>query len=269
MKMVSRGKKGIAVVALEKIDSAARLLAESQRLVVLTGAGVSKESGVPTFRDALEGLWAQYDPQRLATPQAFRRDPKLVWDWYEYRRGLVRKADPNPGHAALVALEPLLPQVVVVTQNVDDLHQRAGSTDVVPLHGAIMRSKCFDACQGEPTVIDVAELPDYDSVDGPPRCPHCGAWVRPDVVWYGESLSGAVLGRASDLAQTADVMLVVGTSGVVQPAASLPYVAKRAGAVVIEVNPQPSAITQLADLWLDGPSGEVLPLVVNRIQEAS
>ncbi len=251
---------------LEQIQSAASLLARRRQVVVLTGAGVSKESGVPTFRDALDGLWARYDPEQLATAGAFERDPRLVWDWYEYRRGLVRAARPNPGHVALAELERWL-QVVVITQNVDDLHQRAGSTDIIPLHGAIMRSKCFANCLGEPTLIDIAGLADFDPAQGPPRCPHCGAWVRPDVVWFGERLPQGALARASQAAQTAKVMLVVGTSGVVQPAASLPFVAARHGAVVIEVNPDRSEITPLAAIRLAGPSGEVLPLLVQAIGE--
>jgi NAD-dependent deacetylase len=244
------------------IQQAAEWIAASQRLVVLTGAGVSKESGVPTFRDALNGLWARYDPGQLATAAAFRRDPKLVWDWYEYRRGLVRAAEPNPGHTALAELEALR-SLVIVTQNVDDLHQRAGSREIVALHGAITRSKCFAACRGEPTVIEVA--PD-EAADGPPRCPYCGAWVRPDVVWFGETLPAGALQRAAELADAADVMLVVGTSGVVQPAASLPFLARQAGAQIIEVNPRPSEITRAAHVWLEGPSGEVLPQVVARIR---
>ncbi len=250
----------------EKIMQAARLLARSERLVVLTGAGVSKESGVPTFRDALDGLWARFDPQELATAGAFRRNPALVWDWYEYRRALVRQAAPNPGHVALAALEALLPQVVVVTQNVDDLHQRAGSTDIIALHGAIMRSKCFNDCQGMPTFIDLAALPPHADEEGPPCCPHCGGWVRPDVVWFGENLPRQALERALALAEAADVMLVVGTSGVVQPAASLPFVAARAGAAIIEANPQRSEITTLAEVWLDAPSGEALPRVVEALR---
>ena len=251
----------------EGITQAAGLVGSSQRLVITTGAGVSKESGVPTFRDALDGWWARYDPEQLATLEAFRRNPKLVWDWYEYRRGLVRAAQPNAGHYALVALEDLVPQVAVITQNVDDLHQRAGSRDIVPLHGAIMHNKCVASCQGEPTIIDLASVGDHDPAAGPPRCPHCGAWVRPDVVWFGEALPQAHLDRATKLAEGADVMLVVGTSGLVQPAASLPFLAKRSGAVIVEVNPNPSAITRMADLWLQGPSGEMLPQVVRAIRD--
>jgi len=246
----------------EKIVEAAAIIGRSQRLAVLTGAGVSKESGVPTFRDAVDGLWARYDPAELATPEAFERDPELVWEWYEYRREMVRRAEPNAGHYALAELEDLLPRVVVITQNVDDLHQRAGSTDIIPLHGAILRSKCAAGCQGEPTVIE-ATAPSGGDL---PRCPHCGALARPDVVWFGENLPVDVLMRAMVVTQQADVMLVVGTSGVVQPAAGLPALARRAGATVIEINPISSAITPLAAIWLAGPAGEVLPQVVAAIR---
>jgi len=246
----------------ELIAAAAGVLRDSQCLVVLTGAGISKESGIPTFRDALDGLWARYDPQMLATALAFMQDPKLVWDWYQYRRTLLAGAQPNPGHTAIAALQDLLPQVVVVTQNIDGLHHLAGSRDVITLHGDIRRSKCFYNCQGDPTYIDVEQL-EWDPEAGPPSCPHCGRWVRPDVVWFGEMLPQAALARARELSEAADVMLVVGTSGVVQPAAGLPAVAKQHGAAVIEVNPEHSLITSFADYHLHGPSGVILPQVVD------
>ncbi len=252
-------------VSAEDIRHAARLLGDSRRLVVLTGAGISKESGIPTFRDAMTGLWARFDPEQLATPQAFERAPKLVWDWYTYRRELLADVVPNPGHYAIAALEALLPQVVVVTQNVDGLHQAAGSTDVITLHGDLRRNKCSADCRGDPTLIDIDALA-WDPEAGPPTCPHCGAWVRPDIVWFGELLPEAALLRAFDLSEAADVMLVVGTSGVVQPAAQLPFVARRAGAAIIEVNPDVSEITPIARLHLRGPSGVVLPQVIDALR---
>src|SRR5437773_6190011 len=191
------------MVYAEKIVQAARRLREADLLVVLTGAGVSKESGVPTFRDAMDGLWARFDPQQLATPVAFRANPRLVWDWYEYRRQLVKNVRPNPGHYAIAALEDLLPQVTVVTQNIDGLHQAAKSSDVVELHGNIHRHKCFADCKGSPTLIDVATL-DWDREAGPPPCPYCGQWVRPDVVWFTERLPQEALERAVTLSSTAD-----------------------------------------------------------------
>lgn len=244
-------------------QAAARIRAAKQ-IAVLTGAGVSKESGVPTFRDALDGLWARYDPQQLATEAAFRRDPRLVWDWYEYRRGLARQAQPNPGHIALAELQRRYPTLRIITQNVDDLHERAGSADVIRLHGNLAASKCSRHCQGNPTPVDVSQLV-WERESGPPPCPRCGSPVRPDVVWFGEMLPPEALSRAVALAQSADVMLVVGTSGVVMPAAEMPYRAKRHGAFIIEVNPALSEITALADVWLNGPSGEMLPRLLEAL----
>lgn len=247
------------------IQQAAHALHNATTITILTGAGVSKESGVPTFRDAMEGLWAQYDPQELATPYAFQRNPKLVWDWYQWRRELVARAQPNPGHVALAELQQLKRQVHLVTQNVDALHEQAGSRDVIHLHGNIARNKCFDDCQGSPTLIDLESLEDSD--DSPPKCPHCGAWVRPDVVWFGEMLPAAAIHTASDHSEACDVLLVVGTSGLVSPASQLPGLAKRSGATIIEVNPDYSMITRLADIKLEGGSGEMLPKVIAALKE--
>ncbi len=246
-----------------QIERAAGMLAQASLLVVLTGAGVSKESGIPTFREAQTGLWSQYDPQQLATQQAFRRNPQLVWDWYQFRRRLVADAQPNPGHRALAELERLVPQVLVLTQNVDGLHQAAGSTAVVELHGNIGLTKCFANCQGDPTPVDEANWVDRDA--SPPRCPHCGAMLRPDVVWFGESLPTQAINRALRASAECDLLLVVGTSGVVYPAAALPQLAKEAGNTVIEVNPEPSGITLLADLFLQGPGGRVLPQLLQAL----
>lgn len=246
------------------IKQAAQLVKSGQRIAVLTGAGVSRESGVPTFRDALAGLWAQYDPQTLATLEAFRRNPKLVWDWYEYRRALVRKARPNPGHTALAVLEKRVPHLRIITQNVDDLHEQAGSADVIHLHGNIARSRCFFDCRGYPTVIDVTVF-EWDRENGPPGCPHCGRWVRPDVVWFGETLPPEQLETAMQLCAACDVGIVIGTSGLVSPAAHLPALAKRSGAALIEINPDDTMITALADVRLQGPSGEMLPRMLEAL----
>lgn len=248
----------------DPIQRAADLIASSQKIAVLTGAGVSKESGVPTFRDALGGLWAEYDPQQLATPGAFRANPRLVWDWYEFRREMVREAKPNPGHHALAALQQRFPDMHIITQNVDDLHEQAGSHDVIHLHGNIARSKCAANCQGTPTVIDLKALT-WDKENGPPNCPHCDALVRPDVVWFGEMLPADALQTASQVSQMCDVMLVVGTSGLVTPAANLPFVAQQSGAHIIEVNPDMTPISSIADLHLAGPSGEMLPRVLEAL----
>lgn len=243
-----------------EIQRAAVLLKEAARIAVLTGAGVSQESGVPTFRDALTGLWAQYDPQQLATPQAFRQNPKLVWDWYEFRRGLVRNAKPNPGHFAIAQLQQRRPHVTVITQNVDDLHEQGGARDVAHLHGLIAETKCFFDCQGDPTLIDLTVLSPTEET--PPLCPHCGRWLRPNVVWFTEALSQDILAIAGDAILSCEVVLVVGTSGLVEPAGNLPRIAKQHGATVIEVNPIESAITPLADIYLGAPSGVALPRVL-------
>jgi NAD-dependent deacetylase len=246
------------------IQKAAKAIRGAKQLAILTGAGVSKESGVPTFRDALDGLWAKFDPQQLANAAAFMRDPKLVWDFYEYRREIMRPAEPNPGHYALAELQQRYPTARIITQNVDDLHERAGSTDVIRLHGNIAGNKCFYNCQGDPTPVDVSQI-QWDKSSGPPPCPHCGRWVRPDVVWFGEFLPPEQLIRAKELLMETDVMLVVGTSGVVSPSAEMPGMVKQRGAVVIEFNPYESQITPLADLWLEAPSGEALPRVVEAL----
>lgn len=250
----------------ETIEAVARVIRTSKRPVVLTGAGVSKESGIPTFRDALEGLWAQYDPTELATPRGFQSNPKRVWDWYQYRRELLAEARPNPGHYALAELDTLLGKPVpVITQNIDGLHQQAGSADVLPVHGDIRKDKCFANCQGNPTYVDIMTL-EWDPDNGPPQCPHCGAYVRPDVVWYEENLPPALIQRAVLLARTCDVMLVIGTSGATYPVAHLPVDAYRRDATVIEINPDMTPISAAATHILRGPSGQVLPLVVAAIK---
>lgn len=227
------------------------------RIAVLTGAGVSAESGVPTFREAQTGLWAQYDPQQLATPRAFRRDPKLVWEWYAWRRELVADVDPNPGHYALAAMEKQVPTFTLITQNVDGLHQRAGSRQPFELHGNIGRFKCFEQEHLIGTLPETEEIP--------PRCPRCGGLLRPDVVWFGESLPLAVLQTAVSAAETCDVFFSIGASALVQPAASLPFTALGAGAVVVEINPNETPLTPRADYVLSGPSGEVLPALVTAV----
>ena len=250
-----------------QIHKAVEMLQAADKIAVLTGAGVSKESGVPTFRDAQEGLWEQYDPQELATRQAFKKQPKFVWDWYEWRRSLGADAAPNPGHVALADLEAhAADYVVIITQNVDDLHEQAGSEHVIHLHGNIARNKCFDDCQGNPTHVDVSAL-DYDTetAENPPECPHCGAYVRPDVVLFGEMLPEDYLAAAFEYSQNCDVMLVIGTSGLVSPASHLPRAAQKAGAKIIEVNPEYSMITRYADLKLEGKSGEIMPQLIEAL----
>ncbi len=246
------------------IDECVDYLRSAQQITVLTGAGVSKESGIPTFRDAMDGLWVKYDPTELATPQAFRDDPKLVWDFYEYRREMMRPAQPNAGHKALAALQKVFPSMRIITQNVDDLHERAGSTDVIRLHGAIAHNKCSANCHGSPTRIDVSRLA-WDKTSGPPPCPYCGCPVRPDVVWFGEVLPREAMERALDLLERTDVILVVGTSGMVSPSAEMPGIVRHNGGTVIEVNPDDSLISPISRVKLRGPSGVMLPQVVEAL----
>lgn len=225
----------------------------AKRVAVLTGAGISAESGIPTFREAQTGLWAQYDPQQLATPAAFRRDPQLVWDWYVWRRKLIARAGPNPGHIALVEMEKHIPHFTLITQNVDGLHRQAGSQRVLELHGNIQRNKCLD----EGHVVD-----SQDDERRPPRCPHCGGLLRPDVVWFGENLPREAIEDAWQAAERCQVFFSIGTSALVQPAASLPLVAQRAGATLVEINPEPTPLTAQVDFALSGPAGEILPHLV-------
>ena len=228
-------------------------LRDARRVVALTGSWISAESGVPTFRDAQTGLWARYDSRELATPEAFARDPELVWKWYAWRRGLVEGASPNAGHMALADLEHRAPVFSLVTQNVDGLHQEAGSSNVVELHGNIRRSRC----SAENVTVEPEEAEHL-----PPLCPNCGSPLRPDVVLFGEALPAEALGAASEAARSCDVFLSVGTSGLVYPAASLPYEALDGGAAVIEVNPDPTPLSAHADLAVRGRAGEVLPDLV-------
>ncbi len=229
-------------------------LRAARHIAVLTGAGVSAESGIPTFRDAQVGLWTRYRPEDLATPEAFERNPKLVWDWYAWRQELVRRSQPNPGHYALVRLQQQVPGFKLITQNVDGLHQVAGSTDVIELHGNIMRARC----SREELVIDQWAA----SAETPPRCPHCGAFLRPDVVWFGEILPPAALEAAAQAANTSEVFFSIGTSGVVEPAASLARVALQRGAALVEINPTITPLSARATFVLHGASGEILPALV-------
>ncbi|MGI9048138.1 MAG: SIR2 family NAD-dependent protein deacylase [Rubrobacteraceae bacterium] len=219
-------------------------------VTVLTGSGISAESGVPNFREAQTGLWSSYDPQELATPDAFQRDPRLVWEWDTWRRMLVEKARPNAGHLALASLQKRIETFTLITQNVDGLHQRAGSEDVLELHGNIRRSKC-----SEESIF--VELP--ESGEAPPACPRCGAPLRPDVVWFGEALPHEHLERASAASRACELFLSVGTSSLVHPAASLPYEALSSGVQVVEVNPDRTPLTADATYSLRGRAGEILP----------
>lgn len=229
-------------------------LQNARHVAVLTGAGISAESGVPTFREAQTGLWAKYNPEELATPQAFQRNPRLVWEWYAWRRELVAQAEPNPGHLALAELEQRVPKFTLITQNIDSLHHRAGSQSIIELHGNISRTTCF----AEGRVIE--SWPETGEV--PPRCPHCNSFLRPDVVWFGESLPQQALQAAFAAAEQCDLFLSIGTSALVQPAASLPLVALERGTVTVEINPDTTPLTPHVTHALQGPAGQILPALV-------
>jgi NAD-dependent deacetylase len=232
------------------LQEARRWVRDARRIAVLTGAGMSAESGVPTFRDAQTGLWAQFDPQQLATEDAFRANPKMVWDWYAFRRAMIAKVEPNNGHRALAAFAQRHPhRMTLITQNVDGLHQRAGSDGVLALHGNISEDKWLDAplscCNADAAIAG-----------SPPYCDRCGNMLRPAVVWFGEALPAQALMAAETAAHECDLMLVVGTSGVVYPAAGLARTA--AGRVVI-INPEPTELDDAADAVLRGKAAQLLP----------
>ena len=231
----------------------AREMANAGPIAVLTGAGVSAESGVPTFRDAQTGLWARFDPSELATPAAFAKNPQRVWEWYAWRRALVAQAEPNAGHRALAAIERRTADFTLITQNVDGLHQRAGSRRIVELHGNIARVKC----SREGVLVATWRQ------DGPvPRCPACGALLRPDVVWFEEALPAGALATAEAAARSCATLLVVGTSAEVYPAAGLPMVARACGAVIVEINPNATPLSGDADYVLRGPAAAILPALL-------
>lgn len=240
------------------VEAAAVAIRRARRVCVLTGAGISAESGIPTFRDAQEGLWAQYSPLDLATPEGFERDPELVWRWYEWRREMIRAAEPNPGHIALARLALVVPSLTLVTQNVDGLHQRAGSPGVVEYHGNVLR----DRCSVEQAVADRSEESRRAQL---PRCAACGGLLRPDVVWFGEAIPREAMLLADDAAATCDVFLSVGTSSLVYPAAGLAEVALRRRVPVIEINPNSTDLTPHADIVLPGPAGRLLPALLAAI----
>jgi NAD-dependent deacetylase len=245
------------ILGMTKIEIPEQLIAalrNARRVVALTGAGVSAESSIPTFREAQTGLWEKYDPIELATPQAFKRNPRLVWDWYRWRRELISAAKPNPGHVALVELEARVAAFTLVSQNVDGLHRVAGSKNVLELHGNIMLTKCFDCGRG----VEIKE----GNPGELPHCLDCGGLLRPDVVWFGENLPAAAIEGAMQAAQQAEVFFSIGTSALVQPAASLPLYALQAGATVVEVNPAETPLSAQAQFVLRGPAGEILPTLV-------
>lgn len=240
----------------EPMAVAARWVATARNIMVLTGAGISAESGVPTFRDAQTGFWAQYRPEDMASREGYLANPAMVWRWYEYRRELVAKVRPNAGHEALATFEKLHGgDFTLVTQNVDGLHQRAGSADVLCLHGNLNAQAWLD------TPRDCCHL-DWAVAGDPPHCDRCGNLVRPAVVWFGEALPIKILGRAQHAAEHCDLMLVVGTAGAVYPAAGLARLASRVGARVVIVNPAPSELDDAADLIVRSSASVALPWIL-------
>jgi NAD-dependent deacetylase len=230
---------------------------QNLKVAALTGAGVSQESGLRTFRDAQTGLWAQYKPEELASPEAFRKNPKLIWDWYAWRREAVKGVRPNPGHYALVEIEKRIPNFALITQNVDGLHRMAGSQNVLELHGNIQRVRCSECATFAETWGD-----DSEAV---PLCEVCGGLLRPDVVWFGESLPQDQLEASVEAARSCQIFFSIGTSGLVQPAASLAYAAHNRGAVVVEINAEQTPLTSKANYFLQGKSGEILPEMVKAV----
>lgn len=241
--------QGIPIYLCSGMEDLLEKLRQANFVVVLTGAGVSAESGIPTFRGK-DGLWKNYRAEELATPYAFNNNPQLVWEFYEWRREIIRKASPNPAHYAIAELERVVKKFLLITQNVDNLHRLAGSQNIIELHGNIFRNRCSDCSK---IYQDIGPTPH------PPKC-ECGGLLRPDVVWFGESIPQ--IGEAFARSSECDLMLVIGTSGIVEPAASLPFYAKQAGAFIIEINLSETPITAIADRSLFGKAGEILPQII-------
>ncbi|MFW9919887.1 MAG: NAD-dependent protein deacylase [Candidatus Thorarchaeota archaeon] len=241
----------------EEIWNASCIIDDAAYLVALTGAGISRESNVPTFRGE-DGLWRNYDPMELATPQAFAKDPKLVWEWYQWRQALIQECTPNPAHLTLAKWESKGILKHVITQNVDNLHQRSGSKNLTQVHGNIFGLKC-SRCNYNTNLVS----PPVDV----PLCPECGSYLRPDVVWFGESLDSDVMQTVYFKLNNADVIIVIGTSGFVQPAASFPFIVKQNGGEIIEVNLEETPITSFVDVHLSGKAGEILPMIDELLQE--
>lgn len=236
------------------IDELVEIMLKCRHCAVLTGAGISAESGVPTFRGQ-EGLWKKFKPEELATMDAFMANPKLVWEWYNWRRDLMSEVKPNPGHFALGELEDFFESFTLITQNIDGLHHEAGSKSILELHGNIHRNKCAKCNR----LVSVTAEIDPDQIPG---CEHCGGRIRPDVVWFGEMLDNDIITEAFRASEEADIFFSIGTSAIVHPAASLPMMAKRAGATLIEINPERTPLTEVADFYVSARSGEFLSKLV-------
>ncbi|MBX3043427.1 MAG: NAD-dependent deacylase [Candidatus Kapabacteria bacterium] len=234
-------------------------LLNAKKVVVFTGAGISAESGIKTFRDP-DGLWAKFNPSELASVDGFMSNPNLVWDWYQHRRDIIFSCEPNPGHYAIAEMQKLFPKFSLVTQNVDRLHQRAGAKDVIELHGNILENYCL-SCK---TPYDESVTAEDTEA---PKCKSCGGLVRPAVVWFGETLPYDALMRAEEVSRKADVFFTAGTSGEVYPAANLPIIASQSGSVVVEINPNETAISRFANYCLRYPSGEAFPKILEEFNK--
>jgi NAD-dependent deacetylase len=242
------------------------VLLKSKKMVFFTGAGISADSGIPTYREKLSGIWAGYDPRDLETAKAFRDNPALVWGWYLWRRLLVAQAEPNAAHFAITRMASSQRQVSVITQNIDDLHERAGSLNVVHLHGSLAMPKCFACHRTAVLPPDQSEVPNDGALIEPPRCQRCNGKMRPAVVWYGEDLPAQAWKAAMLLVKECDVLISVGTSGIVMPAAGIPDLALAAGASVIHINKIDVAMGEHKEFMLMGAASEVLPLLLERIE---
>ena len=241
------------------IEKVATIASNCSRIVVLTGAGISAESGVPTFRGK-EGLWGKFRPEELATMDAFMANPEIVWEWYNWRRDLMGKVEPNLGHHAITDLEKLSEKFTLITQNVDGLHQIAQTKNILELHGNIYRNKCVQCNKifEETIEIDPSNIP---------NCHLCGGKIRPDIVWFGEMLDRRIIDQAFADSENSEIFFSVGTSAVVHPAASLPITAKQSGAILVEINMETTPLTSYADYFIEGKSGVILPKIIEMIQE--
>ncbi|MGB3342031.1 MAG: NAD-dependent deacylase [bacterium] len=242
------------------ITKAVEILKSTKSLFVLTGAGISAESGIPTFRGA-QGLWKNYSATELATPQAFEKDPALVWEWYQWRQDLISNAKPNPAHYALAELEKIIPHFLLLTQNVDGLHQRAGSKNILELHGNIFRTRCLQCNK-----ITAYKAPEKISNEILPRC-SCQGLLRPDVVWFGESIPQTIWQESLDFLKEADTALICGTSGVVWPAAAIPEIARQSNTRTIEINLEPTPVSSIVDLSINEKAGEVLKQLITALNQ--
>ncbi|HDG63827.1 MAG TPA: NAD-dependent deacylase [Thermococcus sp.] len=245
------------------IEEAAKLIAHSRFLIAFTGAGISAESGIPTFRDK-GGLWEKYKVEEVATPEAFRSNPWLVWEFYKMRMKIMKEAKPNRAHLALAELERMKLLKAIITQNIDNLHREAGNKNLIELHGNIYRVKCTN-CDYSENLLDSDRLEEFLEEDLP-KCPKCDSLLRPDVVWFGEPLPHDALQKAFKLAERSDVCLVIGTSGQVFPAAYIPYIVKDNGGYVIEINPKESSITPISDIFLKGRAGDVMEYLLTKVK---